>query len=120
MKRGTSRYVDVLLLIVEPYYRSLEAGARFYRLGKELGIKKIVAVANKVKNKEDEEAINQFCQQIDLPVEAMIPLDPNLAEADKNGSLVLDDIENSPALKAISQLAKKLLASHQFKFYYKA
>ncbi len=38
MKRGTSKYVDVLLCVVEPYYRSMEAVARFQRLGKELEI----------------------------------------------------------------------------------
>lgn len=108
MKRGTSRYVDTLLCIVEPYYRSMEAAARFYRLGKELEIKKIIAVANKVKNKEDEEAILQFCKQIDLPVVAIIPYDAVLADADKPGAFDLDEIQNSPAIEAIKQLAKKL------------
>lgn len=38
MKRGTSKYVDVLLCVVEPYYRSMEAAARFFRLGTEIGL----------------------------------------------------------------------------------
>lgn len=109
MKRGTSRYVDTLLCIIEPYYRSMEAAARFYRLGKELEIKKIVAVANKVKNKEDEEAILQFCKQVELPVIGIIPHDAELASADKPGAFDLDEIENSPAVEAIRQLAKTLL-----------
>ena len=109
MKRGTSRYVDTLLCIIEPYYRSMEAAARFYRLGKELEIKKIIAVANKVKNKEDEDAILQFCKQVDLPVVAIIPYDAVLADADKPGSFDLDEIRNSPAIEAIKQLAKKLM-----------
>lgn len=109
MKRGTSKYVDVLLCVVEPYYRSMEAVARFQRLGKELEIKNIVAVANKVKNAGDKEAIRQFCSQTDLPVIAVIPLDPGIAEADKNGSLNMDTVDNSPALKAINQLANDLL-----------
>jgi len=108
MKRGTSRYVDILLCIIEPYYRSMEAAARFYRLGKELEIKKIVAVANKVKNAEDEKAIVEFCRQINLPLEAIIPLDAVLADADKKGAFDLDDIIHSPAIEAIGQLAKKL------------
>ena len=108
MKRGTSKYVDFLLCVVEPYYRSMEAVARFQRLGKELEIKNIVAVANKVKNAEDEEAIRQFCAQTDLPVIAIIPYDATIAEADKSGSLDINDIENSPALKAIGGLADYL------------
>ncbi len=34
MKRGTSKYVDTIYIVMEPYYRSLEAGERFERLGK--------------------------------------------------------------------------------------
>lgn len=109
MKRGTSKYVDVLLCVVEPYYRSMEAVARFQRLGKELEIKNILAVANKVKNPEDEEAIRQFCAQTHLPVIAVIPFDPTVAEADKNGSLDINAIDQSPALRAINELADYLL-----------
>ena len=110
MKRGTSKYVDVLLCIVEPYYRSMEAAARFYRLGTELGIKKIVAVANKVKKDEDEKAIREFCSHVDLPVEAIIPYDPILFSADQKGTLKFDDINGSAALMAIKVLADKLTA----------
>lgn len=109
MKRGTSKYVDVLLCVVEPYYRSMEAVARFQRLGKELEIKNIVAVANKVKNPEDEEAIRQFCAQTALPVIGIIPYDPVVSAADKGGSLNMQAIDQSPTLKAISQLADDLM-----------
>ncbi len=89
----------------------MEAVARFQRLGKELEIKSIVAVANKVKNPEDEEAIRQFCAQTDLPVIAVIPYDATIAEADKSGSLNMDEIDHSPALKAINALAEDLMGS---------
>ncbi len=65
-------------------------------------------MANKVKNAEDEKAINEFCRQIDLPVETVIPFDPVLADADKNGAFNLDDIHNSPAIDTIRNLANKL------------
>ncbi|MEO5581797.1 MAG: AAA family ATPase [Saprospiraceae bacterium] len=108
MKRGTSRYVDILLCVIEPYYRSMEAAARFFRLGNELGIKKIVAVANKVKNTEDEKAIHEFCAQVGMLVEAVIPYDPTLFSADQKGTLVFEDISGSPALIAIKGLADKI------------
>ena len=109
MKRGTSQYVDVLLCVVEPYYRSMEAVARFQRLGKELEIKNIVAVANKVKNASDEAAIREFCAQTDLEVIAVIPFDSIVSEADKGGSLDINSISDSPALKAINKLGNDLL-----------
>ena len=110
MKRGTSKYVDILLCVIEPYYRSMEAAARFYRLGQELGIKKIVAVANKVKNSEDEKAVREFCAQVGLPVGAVIPYDPVLFSADQKGTLVFDDVNGSPALIAIKELADIITA----------
>ncbi len=109
MKRGTSRYVDVIYIVVEPYYRSLEAGARFQRLGKELDIKKIVAIANKVKSKEDEAAIIQFCEKINLPVEIIIPYDETIAIADKGGDLNMYEIANSRALQKIEEIAEKII-----------
>jgi CO dehydrogenase maturation factor len=108
MKRGTSKYVDILLCVVEPYYRSLEAAARFYRLGKELGIKKIVAVANKVKSAEDENAIREYCARIDLPVEAIIPYDEQLAATDAKGISVLNTNQFSPAVNALNELVKRI------------
>jgi nitrogenase subunit NifH len=68
----------------------------------------LVAVANKVKNAEDEKAIEEFCQQVDLPIEAIIPFDTVLADADKKGAFNLDDIHNSPAIDALRNLANKL------------
>jgi len=109
MKRGTSKYVDVLLCVVEPYYRSMEAVARFQRLGIELEIKNIVAVANKVKNAADELAIREFCAQTDLEVIAVIPFDTIVSEADKGGSLDINSIGHSPALQAIANLGNDLL-----------
>jgi CO dehydrogenase maturation factor len=109
MKRGTSKYVDAIYIVVEPYYRSLEAGSRFQRLGRELDIKKIVAIANKVKNKEDEGAIIQFCEKIDLPVEIIIPYDETIAIADMGGELNMNEIVNSAALQKIEEIAEKII-----------
>lgn len=113
MKRGTSKYVDVLLCVAEPYYRSMEAVARFYRLAKELEIKHVVAVANKVKNDEDKEAVEQFCSNINLPVAGIIPYDTTIIDADKNGYESLDMLQDSPAFRAISQLGENLLQAEQ-------
>ncbi|MDQ3550954.1 MAG: hypothetical protein M3413_05460 [Bacteroidota bacterium] len=70
-----------------------------------------MAVANKVKSDEDENAIREFCSHIDLPVEAVIPYDPVLFFADQKGPLKLEEVTNSPALKAIVELASQLTAS---------
>ena len=66
-------------------------------------------MANKVKSDEDENAIREFCSHIDLPVEAVIPYDPVLFFADQKGPLKLEEVTNSPVLKAIEELANSLL-----------
>ena len=41
LSRGTPRYVDTLLLVAEPYFKSMETAARSKTMAKELGIPRI-------------------------------------------------------------------------------
>ncbi|MEO6132454.1 MAG: ArsA-related P-loop ATPase [Saprospiraceae bacterium] len=109
MKRGTAMYVDVLFIVMEPYFRSLEAGGRFFRLAKELGINKIAVVANKVKTPDEEAAILQYCEKIGLPVDVIIPYDETISEADNSGISVMDYTDSSKAVDSITRLVEKLI-----------
>jgi CO dehydrogenase maturation factor len=57
--RGSSRNVDSLLIVVEPYRRSLETAQRIRSLANDLGIRNIHAVANKITSSEDVRLIEQ-------------------------------------------------------------
>ncbi|MGH7426599.1 MAG: AAA family ATPase, partial [Candidatus Methylomirabilales bacterium] len=48
--RGTLKPIEVLLLIAEPYYKSLEAVVRMSDLARQLEIPHIEVVANKVRS----------------------------------------------------------------------
>ena len=50
LSRGTAEHADVMLIVVEPYFRSLDTGSRAADLARELGIRTIYFVANKVRN----------------------------------------------------------------------
>ena len=50
LSRGTGRHVDTLVVMMEPYYRALETARRTAELGGELGIDRVVAVANKIRD----------------------------------------------------------------------
>ena len=108
MKRGTSKHVDRMYMVVEPYYRSLEAAGRFADMARELGIKEVAAIANKVRNAEEEEAINEFCTNIKLPIAASVPYDENIAKADLKGMSIMDFDKNSKAVRAIQEFVKSL------------
>jgi CO dehydrogenase maturation factor len=111
MKRGTSKYVDKIFTVVEPYYRSLEAASRFAEMAKELGIKNVEAIANKVRNSEEREAIIQYCEKIKLPIAAFIPYDEQVMSADLKGVSLMDYDSTSEAVKALELFADNLLKS---------
>jgi CO dehydrogenase maturation factor len=108
MKRGTSKHVDKMFMVLEPYYRSLEAAGRFAEMARQLGIKEVAAIANKVKTDEEAEAIKEYCAKIDLPIAAMIPFDENITTADLKGMSIVDFAKDSVAVKAIQEFVKSL------------
>src|SRR5919197_947728 len=75
LSRGTPRHADMLMAVVEPYYRSLETAARIAELARELQIARVHAVANKVRGRGDEEAIGSFCASRRIPLLAVVPYD---------------------------------------------
>lgn len=108
MKRGTAKHVDTLFAVVEPYFRSLEAGRRIQELARELGIRRIAAIANKVRTPEDEEAVLDFCRRNELDVAAVIPFDETVMQAEREGRTLIDMNGTSPSLARISALADRL------------
>lgn len=108
MKRGTSKYVDRMYMVVEPYYRSLEAAGRFAEMAKQLGIKEIAAIANKVRNEEEADAIREYCSQINLPIAVFVPYDENITAADLKGISIMDYDNKSKSVQAIQQFVKSL------------
>ncbi|SDB34133.1 CO dehydrogenase maturation factor [Flavobacteriaceae bacterium MAR_2010_188] len=108
MKRGTSKYVDKIFTVVEPYYRSLEAASRFADMARELGIENVQAIANKVRNEEEKQAILDYCKQIGLPVAVIVPFDEQVMTADLKGMSVMDYDPNAKVVKALETFAASL------------
>lgn len=107
--RGTAHEVDILMVVVEPYYKSLETGRRTKDLAADLGIPEVRVVANKVTDDRDREAIEDFCADHDLKIAAVIPFDDTVRYADQEGIAPIDYDENSPAVVAIWELADNLI-----------
>ncbi len=111
LSRGTARHADVLLLVTEPYYRSLETVSRLAGLARELVIPRIAVVANKVRSPLDETGVREFCDRHALECVAVVPWSDVVIDADGRGSRVLDDAPNDPAVLAIAFLTDAILAS---------
>jgi CO dehydrogenase maturation factor len=106
--RGTAKDVDVLLVVVEPYYKSLETGSRTMDLAAELGIPDVRVVANKVRDEEDQEAIEEFCAQHDLEIAGTIPYDRDIMRADQDGTAPFDFSPDGEGVVAVGELATDL------------
>jgi CO dehydrogenase maturation factor len=108
LSRGTVRHVDVLLVVTEPYYRSLETARRTLPLARGLGINHIYAVVNKYRSAEDEKAVMEFCRNNDLEIIAKIPFDSNVTQADLEGRSLYDFNSASPVVTEVEKLAGTL------------
>lgn len=108
LSRGTVKHVDVLLIVTEPYYRSLETARRTLPLARNLGISHIYAVVNKYRSAEDEKAVTDFCKKNDLEIIAKIPFDSDVTQADLEGKSLYDFNPASTVVKEVEKLAETL------------
>ena len=108
LSRGTLRHVDALLVVLEPYYRSMETAGRIVPLARDLGIPRIYGVANKLRTPQDEEAVRTYCRNHDLELIAALPFDENVTEADRTGRAVIDYDAASPIVQELSRVAERL------------
>lgn len=109
LSRGTGRHVDTVIAVLEPYYRSLETGRRVTELAQELGIARVLALANKVRTDEDRNAIGEYCERHGLQLLAEVPWDDTLLEAERAGTPPVDHAPDAPAVRAVAAALEKLL-----------
>jgi CO dehydrogenase maturation factor len=105
MSRATIRHVDAMLMVTEPYFRSLETVGRIAPLAQELEIGHVWAVANKVRSPRDEEIIRSYCADRGIEVAGVVPFDEAVQEADREGRALIDYEPAAPAAGAIEQIA---------------
>jgi len=110
LSRGTTRHVDALLLVVEPYYRSFETARRMAALASELPIGRVGVVANKLRSPDDASAIAEYCERHGLHLEGELPWSTEVLDADKAEIPLLDYDPSGPVVAAVAKLADKLSA----------
>jgi len=108
LSRGTARHVDTMLVVAEPYFKSLETARRSFALARELGIEAVHLVANKVRGASEETAIREFATRHELPVLAVVPWDDTVTEADRRGVPIITLGAESPSVRAIRGIAERL------------
>ena len=109
LSRGTARYADAMLAVVEPYFKSLETGRRIAVLAQDLGLERVALVANKIRDEHELAAVREFAAQYALEVVGVIPYDEALPEAERAQQAPLDFAPDAPAVQAIGALAQDVV-----------
>jgi CO dehydrogenase maturation factor len=95
--RATAKAVDKMIIVVEPGKGSIETAYRIRELAKDIDLKNIVVVANKVRNERDRELL--ISAMPDFEFLGSIPYDQSIIEA---------GLGNFPLSKASPEVIKKV------------
>lgn len=109
LSRGTVRHADQVLLVAEPYYRSLETVRRMAALVAELPVGDVAVVANKLRSTDDLKAISEFCERHGLRLAGGVPWSEEVVVADRERVPVIDWPAAQPVVDAIGALAAALV-----------
>lgn len=103
LERLESGHADVVLVVTNPTAKSLEVARRAIELVS--GVTEVIVLANRVRDDSDLELIRGVLGDHDLIV---IPEDPVIVAADREGTAPIDLDADSPGVAAIVALADRL------------
>lgn len=112
---GTLAYADVLLVVMDPSRKSVLTAARTVALAAELGLPHVYGLGNKAADAEDVAFFERTAAAHDVPMAGVLPLDPEIARADRAGERVRPGPELAVALQRLlgrlDELAGTLVAA---------
>lgn len=101
-------YAEQFLLVVEPTWQSMLTARRLRRIAVQARPgARLALVVNKVAAAGDAERVGEF---LELPVMEAVPVDDGIRLAERAGVAALDAAPDSPAVRAIARLARRLEA----------
>ncbi len=102
--RGTTAGMDAFVVVIEPGARSVQTYKNVKRLAKDLGVKQVFVVANKVRNEDDEQFIANKIPAEDLL--GMIHYNTDVIDADRQGKSPYDFSED--VTREIREIKQKI------------
>jgi CO dehydrogenase maturation factor len=93
--RGTTAYMDALIVVVEPGRRSFQTARQVKELAGDLGIRRVYVVANKVASDADLAMVREHLP--DIPLLGSMSYNEKVMEADKMG---VSPYDTDPAIRA--------------------
>lgn len=104
--RMKETHVDTVLVVVESSTKSIEAGRRAAEIGAKVG--RVIVIANRVGDDAEFNAIRSALGEDHEYI--VVPDDPAIRRADKDGVAPIDAAPDSPGVKVIGELAKTIAA----------
>ena len=89
--RGTAENVDLLLVLVDGSTASCGVAGRIRDLARELGIPRLALVGSRLDGDGAVQAARDCARRLDMPLLAVLPDDPVVARAGREGRPVPDD-----------------------------
>ncbi len=96
LTRGTAEGVDAFIVVVEPGQRSIQTAIAVKGLAKELGVKKVFIIANKVRKEQDVDFIKNNLPDIGF-----------LGQISFNDTIMESDIKGLPSYEASQQAVEE-------------
>jgi len=97
MGRASVQGIDALVLIVEPGGRSIETANNLAKMARELGIKNVAVIANKITERSQEDLIRSELK--DVALLGILPYSPSVQQA---------DLQRASVMKADAQFMAQL------------
>ncbi len=107
LTRGTAQGVDKLIVVVEPGRRSIETAQRIFELAKDLHVKNIAVVGNKIQTEEQKQFIRDSLPGAEFL--GFIPYDEAIIDADLAKRSITDS--SLPAINEVKRIYQALILS---------
>jgi len=106
--RGSTGYVDALVIVVEPGQRAINTARQIKKLGEDLRLKKMMIVGNKITSDQDRKIIEENLS--DFPILGHMSFNPKILEADRIGKSPydLDDRIKEEVREILVELEKRI------------
>jgi len=95
---------DLVLVVAQPTAKSIDVAGRAARVATRKGVR-VIVIANRVRDEEDLAVIRAGVDGAEIVV---VPDDPAVAQADREGLAPADVAPDGPGVRAVVQLAGRL------------
>ncbi len=112
--RKTIDSADYIIVVTDMSKKGLATAKRIKEMSQELdlGFRDIFLVGNRIANREAEDVIRQFADEIGMKILEFLPYDEKIAELDLRGEPVVNLPEDSGYYQKVSKIADMIIQLH--------